>query len=70
VRDEINPLRYGPGSVGIALSGPDTGGSQFFVTHGAQPHLDGTYTIFARVTSDIRVVRQIAQGEGIRSIHR
>jgi cyclophilin family peptidyl-prolyl cis-trans isomerase/HEAT repeat protein len=70
LRDEINPLRYGPGSVGIALSGPDTGGSQFFVTHGAQPHLDGTYTIFARVTSDIRVVRQIAQGEGIRSIHR
>lgn len=70
LRDEINPLRYGPGSVGIALSGPDTGGSQFFVTHGAQPHLDGTYTIFGRVTSDIRVVRQIAQGEGIRSIHR
>ncbi len=70
LRDEVNPLRYGPGSVGIALSGPDTGGSQFFVTHGAQPHLDGTYTIFGRVTSDIRVVRQIAQGEGIRSIHR
>ncbi len=70
LRDEINPLRYGPGSVGIALSGPDTGGSQFFITHDAQPHLDGTYTIFGRVTSDIRVVRQIAQGEGIRSIHR
>jgi cyclophilin family peptidyl-prolyl cis-trans isomerase/HEAT repeat protein len=70
LRDEINPLRFGPGSVGIALSGPDTGGSQFFLTHGAQPHLDGTYTIFARVTSDIRVLRQVGQGESIRSIRR
>ena len=70
MRDEVNPVRYAPGSVGIALSGPDTGGSQFFITHSAQPHLDGTYTIFARVTSDIRALRQIAQGEGIRSIHR
>lgn len=70
MRDEINPVRYAPGSVGIALSGPDTGGSQFFITHSAQPHLDGTYTIFARVTSDIRALRQVAQGEGIRSIHR
>jgi cyclophilin family peptidyl-prolyl cis-trans isomerase len=70
LRDEVNPQRYAPGSVGMALSGPDTGGSQFFITHGAQPHLDGTYTIFGRVTSDIRVVRQISQGEGIRSIHR
>ncbi len=70
LRDEVNPLRYGLGSVGMALSGPDTGGSQFFITHSAHPHLDGTYTIFARVSSDVRVVRQIAQGETIRSIHR
>jgi cyclophilin family peptidyl-prolyl cis-trans isomerase/HEAT repeat protein len=70
IRDEINPMRYGPGSVGIALSGPDTGGSQFFITHGSMPHLDGTYTIFARVTSDVRAVRQIAMGDNIRSIHR
>jgi len=70
IRDEINPMRYGPGSVGIALSGPDTGGSQFFITHASMPHLDGTYTIFARVTSDVRAVRQIAMGDNIRSIHR
>jgi cyclophilin family peptidyl-prolyl cis-trans isomerase len=70
LRDEVNPMRYSVGTVGMALSGPDTGGSQFFITHSAQPHLDGTYTIFARVSSDVRVVRQIAQGDNIRSIHR
>ena len=70
MRDEVNPMRYSVGTVGMALSGPDTGGSQFFITHSAQPHLDGTYTIFARVSSDVRVVRQIAQGDNIRSIHR
>ena len=40
---------YERGAVGMALSGKDTGGSQWFVTHSPQPHLDGGYTIFARV---------------------
>lgn len=70
LRDEINPLRYTTGSVGMALSGPDTGGSQFFITYGSQPHLDGTYTIFGRVSGDVRVLQQITQGDRIRSIHR
>src|SRR5512146_1749365 len=70
LRDEVNPLRYGTGSVGMALSGPDTGGSQFFITFSAQPHLDGTYTIFGRVSGDVRVLQQVAQGDRIRSIHR
>ncbi|HZE94031.1 MAG TPA: HEAT repeat domain-containing protein [Gemmatimonadales bacterium] len=70
LRDEINPLRYQTGSVGMALSGPDTGGSQYFITHSAQPHLDGTYTIFGRVTGGSTVLDAIGQGDRIRSIHR
>jgi cyclophilin family peptidyl-prolyl cis-trans isomerase/HEAT repeat protein len=49
IRDEINPLRYARGAVGMALSGPDTGGSQWFVTLAPQIHLDGGYTVFGRV---------------------
>ena len=49
IRDEINRVRYLDGVVGMALSGPDTGGSQFFITHSPQPHLDGGYTVFGRV---------------------
>jgi cyclophilin family peptidyl-prolyl cis-trans isomerase len=70
LRDELNPVRYETGTVGMALSGPDTGGSQFFITHSPQPHLDGTYTVFGRVVSGTAVLGAIALGEGIRSIHR
>jgi len=70
LRDEINPVRYETGTVGIALSGPDTGGSQYFITHSAQPHLDGTYTIFGRVTGGSGILDAIGQGDRIRSIHR
>jgi cyclophilin family peptidyl-prolyl cis-trans isomerase/HEAT repeat protein len=70
LRDEINPVRYDAGCVGMALSGPDTGGSQYFITHSAQPHLDGIYTIFGRVVSGVGVLNAIGQGDRIRSIHR
>jgi cyclophilin family peptidyl-prolyl cis-trans isomerase/HEAT repeat protein len=70
LRDEINPLRYTTGAVGMALGGPDTGGSQFFITCSAQPHLDGTYTVFGRVSGDTKVLQALAQGDRIRSIHR
>ena len=70
LRDEINPVRYDAGRVGMALSGPDTGGSQYFITHSAQPHLDGIYTIFGRVVSGVLVLNAIGQGDRIRSIHR
>jgi len=65
IRCEYNRLRYAPGMVGMALSGKDTGGSQWFVTHSPQPHLDGRYTIFARVTRGMDVVRRIVQGDRI-----
>jgi peptidylprolyl isomerase len=70
LRDEVNPVRYETGTMGMALSGPDTGGSQFFITHSPQPHLDGTYTVFGRVTGGSGVLGTIAQGDRIRSIHR
>ena len=63
IRDEINLHKYETGTVGMALSGKDTGGSQFFITHSPQPHLDGGYTIFGRVMEGIEVVNRIARGD-------
>jgi cyclophilin family peptidyl-prolyl cis-trans isomerase len=65
IRDEINRHRYGRGTLGMALSGPNTGGSQFFVTHSPQPHLDGGYTVFGQVLSGWDVLDRIAQGDHI-----
>lgn len=70
LRDEISPQRYQKGSVGLALSGPDTGGSQYFITLGQEPRLDGVYPIFGRVTSDLTVLDNVTQGDRIRSVHR
>ena len=70
IRDEVNPVRYATGTVGMALSGPNTGGSQYFITHSPQPHLDGIYTIFGRVVGGTAVLNAIGQGDRIRSIHR
>ncbi len=65
IRDELNPLEYERGTVGMALSGPDTGGSQWFVTHSPQPHLNGIYTIFGHVVEGQSTVERIPQGERI-----
>ncbi|MFL6274002.1 MAG: peptidylprolyl isomerase [Blastocatellia bacterium] len=63
IRDEINLRRYQTGTVGMALSGKDTGGSQFFITHAPQPHLDGGYTVFGQVIEGMDVVNKIARGD-------
>ena len=69
IRDEINLQKYTRGAVGMALSGPDTGGSQFFVTHSPQPHLDGGYTIFGRVYDGMSgVVDQTERGDRVTTI--
>ncbi len=68
IRDEINTLRYRRGTVGMALSGPDTGGSQFFITLAPQPHLDGGYTVFGRVVAGDEVLDLIVQGDLIQHI--
>lgn len=70
IRDEINRRRYIGYMVGMALSGPDTGGSQWFITLGSQPHLDGTYTIFGRVRDGIPALLRLTEGDQIRSIRR
>lgn len=68
IRCEINQVPYERGAVGMALSGKDTGGSQWFVTHSPQPHLDGGYTVFGRVVGGMNVVDGIARGETINTI--
>lgn len=68
IRDEINRRRYLRGTVGMALDGPDTGGSQFFITHAPQPHLDGGYTIFGEVVEGIEVADRVAQDDPIHRI--
>jgi cyclophilin family peptidyl-prolyl cis-trans isomerase/HEAT repeat protein len=68
IRCEINEVPYDRGAVGMALSGKDTGGSQWFVTHSPQPHLDGGYTVFGRVAEGMEVVDRIARGDRIKSI--
>jgi cyclophilin family peptidyl-prolyl cis-trans isomerase/HEAT repeat protein len=68
IRCEYNRLRYGPGMVGMALSGKDTGGSQWFITHAPQPHLNGRYTIFARVVRGQDVVWRIVQGDQVTKV--
>jgi cyclophilin family peptidyl-prolyl cis-trans isomerase/HEAT repeat protein len=69
IRCEINMVEYERGAVGMALSGKDTGGSQWFVTHSPQPHLDGGYTVFGKVNeTDMKIVDSIARGDKILSV--
>ncbi len=70
IRDEFNRQRYEANVVGMALSGPDSGGSQWFITLSPQPHLDGGYTVFGEVATGKQVVARITQGDLIRSIRR
>lgn len=52
---------FSKGTLGMALSGKDTGGSQFFITQSVQPHLEGAYTAFGRLTSGFNVLDTIGQ---------
>jgi HEAT repeat protein len=69
IRDELNERPYLRGAVGMALDPwPDTGGSQYFITHSPQPHLDAKYTVFGRVIAGMEVVDQIRQWDVIRRV--
>ncbi|HMA29611.1 MAG TPA: peptidylprolyl isomerase [Thermoanaerobaculia bacterium] len=68
IRDEINPSRYVRGAVGMALSGADTGGSQWFVALSSQLHLDGGYTVFGRVLDGDEVLDRIEQDDRLVSV--
>jgi len=68
--DEVrgNPLRHEKGVISMANAGPNTNGSQFFITHGPQPHLDGRHTVFGRVVEGQDVVDAVRQGDAMTSV--
>ncbi|HIA01748.1 MAG TPA: hypothetical protein EYN66_07530 [Myxococcales bacterium] len=68
LRCENNPMPYRTGTLGMALAGKDTGGSQWFITHSPQPHLLGIYTVFGQVMSGQRIVDSLIVGDKILEI--
>ncbi len=67
IKCEINPNKHEAGSLSMAHAGRDTGGSQFFICHSPQPHLDGVHTVFGK-TADMDVVNAIKGGDKILSV--
>ena len=68
IRDELNERPFLRGTVGMALSWEDTGGSQFFIMHSPAPHLDARYTAFGHVVNGMEVVDRIQQGDVIQRV--
>jgi peptidyl-prolyl cis-trans isomerase B (cyclophilin B) len=68
--DEIagNPLKHETGVISMANAGPNTNGSQFFITHSPQPHLNGKHTVFGKVVNGQDVVNLVSQGTTITSV--
>ena len=67
IKCEINPNKHLAGSLSIAHRGKNTGGSQFFICHSSQPHLDGVHTVFGR-TQDMTVVNAIRTGDKMNEV--
>lgn len=65
---QLNTHKHTTGTLSMAHAGKDTGGSQFFITHAPQPHLDRVHTVFGQVTQGMDVVNQIKQNDVITSI--
>jgi cyclophilin family peptidyl-prolyl cis-trans isomerase len=66
---EFSDLNFGIGYVGMASAGKDTESSQFFIMQGSHPHLNGRYTIFAKVIEGMEVVNKITEDDKIISIN-
>ncbi len=58
-----NPLRHIDNVISMANAGPGTNGSQFFITHGSTPHLDGRHTVFGKLTEGLDVLNSIRQDD-------
>ncbi|CEG27445.1 peptidylprolyl isomerase [Bacillus sp. B-jedd] len=58
-----NPHKHVAGALSMAHAGKDTGGSQFFIVHEPQPHLDGVHTVFGKVTSGLETARRMRNGD-------
>jgi peptidyl-prolyl cis-trans isomerase B (cyclophilin B) len=67
IKCEINPNKHLAGTLSMAHAGRDTGGSQFFICHEPQPHLDGMHTTFGQ-TQDMDIVNAIRKGDKILSV--
>ena len=67
IKCEINPNKHLAGTLSMAHAGRDTGGSQFFICHSPQSHLDGVHTVFGK-TEDMDVVNAIRQGDKMLSV--
>ncbi len=65
---ETNKTKHTRGVLSMAHAGKDTGGSQFFITHRATPHLDGKHTVFGRVISGVEIVDKVQQGDVMNKI--
>jgi len=63
-----NPLKHETGVISMANAGPNTNGSQFFITHSPQLHLNGNHTVFGKVTSGQDVVDAIQQGDTLQKV--
>ena len=67
-KDENFVHKHGKGSLSMANAGPNTNGSQFFITHAPQPHLNGKHTVFGQVITGQEIVDAIKQGDKINSL--